>query len=88
MSVNVKYKEITADSKNYANRQRRRILNNIGSVWKTITGNLAASDGEYFNDCINKINRDERQIENLLKNQICHYIGNKKIQQHNTKITN
>lgn len=82
MSVNVKYKEITADTKNYANRQRRRILNNIGSVWKTITGNLAASDGEYFNDCINKINRDERQIENFGN------IGNKKIQQHNTKITN
>lgn len=69
-SVNLKYKEITADTKKYAFRQRRGLFNGVGTVWKTLTGNLDASDGEYFNDCIEKVSRDERHIESLLKNQI------------------
>lgn len=69
-SVNLKYKEITADTKKYEFRQRRGLFNGVGTVWKTLTGNLDASDGEYFNDCIEKVSRDERHIESLLKNQI------------------
>ncbi|XP_050518951.1 uncharacterized protein LOC126893054 [Diabrotica virgifera virgifera] len=59
-----------ADTKQYAFREKRGLINGIGSIWKSITGNLDSSDGEYFNECTNKITRDEYQIENLLKNQI------------------
>lgn len=69
-SVSLKYKEIFADTMKYHFRKRRGILNGLGTIWKSITGNLDASDGEYFNECINKVSRDEREIENLLKNQI------------------
>uniref|UniRef100_A0A6P7GY14 Uncharacterized protein LOC114348240 n=1 Tax=Diabrotica virgifera virgifera TaxID=50390 RepID=A0A6P7GY14_DIAVI len=67
---NLKYKEISSDTVPYNKRLKRGLVNGIGTIWKSITGNLDASDGEYFNKCINKINSDETQIENLLKNQI------------------
>lgn len=69
-SIELKYNEIFAGTQKYNSRRKRGILNGIGSIWKSITGNLDASDGEYYNDCINKISNDEHQIENLLKNQI------------------
>lgn len=69
-SVNLKYSELIADTQKFNYRKRRGIFNGIGSVWKSITGNLDASDGEYFNECINKVSQDERHIETLLKNQI------------------
>ena len=69
-SVSQKYKEIITDTRRYDFRTKRGIFNGVGTVWKAITGNLDASDGEYFNDCIEKVTHDERQIENLLKNQI------------------
>lgn len=68
--VNLKYEEIFAGTQQYAPRQKRGVFNGIGTVWKSITGNLDSSDGEYFNDCINKVVQDEHQIENLMKNQI------------------
>lgn len=69
-SVSLKFKEIFAGTSKYNNRQKRGVFNGIGTVWKSITGNLDASDGEYFNNCINKVTKDEREIESLLKNQI------------------
>lgn len=69
-SVSQKYREIMADTQSYKFRTKRGIINGIGTIWKTITGNLDASDGEYFNDCIDKITQDERHLESLLKNQI------------------
>lgn len=51
-------------------RYKRGILNGIGSIWKAISGNLDAADGEYFNDCINKLEKDDREIQTLLKSQI------------------
>lgn len=69
-SVNLKFKEITTETKKYELRARRGLINGIGSIFKSITGNLDSSDGDYYNECINKINRDEREIENLLKSQI------------------
>jgi hypothetical protein len=35
-------------------RSKRGILNGLGSIWKTLTENLDASDGEYYDQCINK----------------------------------
>lgn len=69
-SVKNKLKEITADTKKYEFRSKRGLINGIGSIFKSITGNLDSSDGEHYNECIDKINRDEREIESLLKNQI------------------
>lgn len=40
-----------------ARRQKRGILNGVGSIWKVISGNLDASDGD-------------KEIQDLLKNQI------------------
>lgn len=51
-------------------RYKRGILNGIGSIWKAITGNLDAADGEYFNDCINKFEKDDKEMQMLLKNQV------------------
>lgn len=51
-------------------RYKRGILNGIGSIWKTIAGNLDAADGEYFNSCIDKLEKDDREMQILLKNQI------------------
>lgn len=59
-----------SDTKSYAHRNKRGILNGVGTVWKSITGNLDSTDGEYFNNCIDKLSRDERHFEILLKNQI------------------
>lgn len=70
-TVNLKYSEILADTKNYhTNRRKRGLINGLGSIWKSISGNLDASDGEYFNDCIDKITQDQQQIETLLQKQI------------------
>lgn len=51
-------------------RHKRGILNGIGTIWKAITGNLDASDGEYFNQCIDKLEKDDAAVQALLKSQI------------------
>lgn len=65
-TIELKYEEIMAGT----DRQKRGLINGLGTIWKSITGNLDSTDGQYFNDCINKIERDERQLGNLLKQQI------------------
>lgn len=65
-SIKSKFDEVYLDTKRY----KRGILNGIGTIFKSITGNLDAEDGEYYSNCINKLNSDEHQIENLIKNQI------------------
>lgn len=68
-SLNLKYEEVYADTK-LGYRSKRGLINGVGSFWKAISGNLDSSDGEYFNECIDKISRDESELENLMKNQI------------------
>lgn len=65
-SVKDKFSEIRMDSKRY----KRGILNGAGSLFKAITGNLDAADGEYFTKSINRLNQGQIQVENLLKDQI------------------
>lgn len=65
-SIQSKFEEAYLDTKRY----KRGILNGIGSIFKSITGNLDAEDGQYYTDSINKLNNDEHQLENLIKNQI------------------
>lgn len=51
-------------------RQKRGLINGLGTIWKSITGNLDSSDGEYFNNCIDKVVKDEHEIERLMQKQI------------------
>ncbi|KAJ3642285.1 hypothetical protein Zmor_025085 [Zophobas morio] len=51
-------------------RFKRGIIDGLGSIWKAITGNLDAADGEYIEQCINKLEKDDREIQNLIRNQI------------------
>lgn len=54
--ISTKYGEVFSDTKNYyLDRKKSGQLNNLSNVWKTITVNLNASDGEYFNVYTNKI---------------------------------
>ena len=70
-NIDDKFEEIDVDVSTKP-RKRRGLINAAGTVWKYITGNLDSSDGEYYNNCINKIEKDEHEIEivNLLKKQI------------------
>lgn len=65
-SIRTKIYDLFADSK----RQKRGIINGLGTIFKSITGNLDASDGEYYVKSINQLKSDQNQIENMLKNQI------------------
>lgn len=60
--LNLKNQEIFADRK----LSYRSIFNRIRTFWKAIGGNLVSSDGEYFNDSINKIWHDKSELENLM----------------------
>lgn len=65
-SINEKLKGILFDTK----RSKRGLINGLGSIFKSITGNLDSTDGEYYTSCINRIKGDQHKIENLFKNQI------------------
>lgn len=67
--IETKFQEIELDVSGNP-RKRRGLINAVGSIWKFITGNLDASDGEYYSNCINKIEKDEHEFENLMKKQI------------------
>lgn len=65
-TIESKFSEILVDTK----RQKRGLVNGIGTFFKAITGNLDAEDGQFFTDSINKLNQNQLQVETLLKNQI------------------
>jgi hypothetical protein len=51
-------------------RSKRGILNDLGSIWKTLTGNLDASDGEYYDQCMDKLEKDDSEIQSVIKEHI------------------
>lgn len=70
-TINMEIKEkISEVQLTTTNRYKRGLINGLGSFWKLLTGNLDASDGEYYNDCINRLEKDDSQIQLLMKNQI------------------
>lgn len=69
-AISNKIENMLAEIKFETIRVKRGIANGIGTVWKFITGNLDASDGEYFNKCIDKLEKDDSEIQNLIRNQI------------------
>ncbi|VEN35794.1 unnamed protein product, partial [Callosobruchus maculatus] len=83
LSLNEKFQTIFADAQPVS-RMKRGLINGIGTFWKAITGNLDSDDGEYYNNCINKLTQDEHQMENLLKNQI--FVTTSVIKSFNTTI--
>lgn len=64
-----KFEEVELDT-NTRPRRKRGLINAVGSVFKFLTGNLDSTDGEYYNNCINKIEKDEHELEILMKKQI------------------
>lgn len=51
-------------------RVKRGWINALGSVFKTITGNLDNSDAEYYNEAIDNINTNEKELTQLIKAQV------------------
>lgn len=50
-------------------RKRRGIINGLGSIFKSITGNLDASDGEYYEKIIQQLKDNENNLAVNIKNQ-------------------
>lgn len=67
---NLELKRNTAFGDTPNSRYRQGLINGIDSMFKAITVNLDASDGEYYNDFSDKISRDKSEFDNLIKNQI------------------
>lgn len=65
-SLKEKFSEISVGTR----RPKRGLIDGAGTIFKAITGNLDASDGEFYTNSINRLNQGQLQIENLLKNQI------------------
>lgn len=82
--LEIKYLEIFADTER--SRYKRGLINAIGDVWKFISGSLNAEDGEFYSKCIEKLNKDEHELQNLIKNQIS--VTTSVIKNFNTTIQN
>lgn len=63
--VETKIKEILP----HPNRSKRGLINGIGSIFKAVTGNLDASDGERYDQIISKLERNQNQLKNSIINQ-------------------
>lgn len=51
-------------------RRKRGIIDGLGTAFKWLTGNLDAADGEHINKCLDQLEADDKQMQNLLKQQI------------------
>lgn len=51
-------------------RRKRGIIDGLGVAVKWLTGNLDAADGEHINKCLDQLEADDKQMQNLLKQQI------------------
>lgn len=52
------------------NRQKRFIFDGLGTAIKWFSGNLDASDGERYESAINRLQTDDKELHNLLKQQV------------------
>lgn len=67
-------------------RSKRGFMNGFGSIFKVLFGTLDAQDADYYNNAINNISVDEKQINSLLKDQI--HVVKTTIENFNSTITN
>lgn len=51
-------------------RQKRALLNIVGSLFKSVFGTLDEADAEFYNDAINKVNQNENHLVDLIKQQV------------------
>lgn len=51
-------------------RRKRGIINGLGTAFKWLTGNLDSADGEHINKCLDQLEADDKQMQELLKQQI------------------
>lgn len=61
--------EQTLKSLTRTDRTKRALIDIAGTVFKTLFGTLDAKDGEYYDTAINKVNSNEKELLNLLKQQ-------------------
>lgn len=66
------------------NRPKRGLINGLGSIIKSITGNLDSSDKERYDQIIENINNNENKLTNKINNMI--KINNNITAQFNNKI--
>lgn len=52
-------------------RTRRGLINGLGSVFKAVSGNLDASDGERYDKALDSLRSNQNEILNHVKEQIC-----------------
>ena len=50
-------------------RQKRGLINGLGSIFKSITGNLDAEDGNRYDKLIEKLHRNQEHMSENIKNQ-------------------
>lgn len=51
-------------------REKRALLNVVGTLFKSVFGTLDENDAEYYNEAINKVKENENNLINLLKQQV------------------
>lgn len=49
---------------------KRALLNIVGTAFKSLFGTMDEEDSKYYNEAINKVNSDEKEMLNLFKQQI------------------
>lgn len=49
--------------------KKRSLFNFVGSIFKTAFGTLDEDDADYYNNVINTINTDEKELVNIIKQQ-------------------
>lgn len=54
-------------NKQKSRRIKRGLINGLGSIFKAITGNLDANDGQHFEDLIQKLNSNEIKLQKQVK---------------------
>jgi len=78
ISVRTKWNKIFPDRI----RRKRGLINGLGMLIKTITGNLDEKDAQHFNEAIDILKNSQQQLEDITKQQII--ISTKAIQKFNT----
>lgn len=67
-------------------RDKRGLINGIGTIFKSLFGTLDQDDADYYNTVINKVESSDQHLVSLLKEQV--QIVHSTIRNFNTSITN
>ena len=61
-------------------RTKRGLINGLGSIFKSISGNLDYADGERYDKLIQELQNNQINLVNNIKNQNTHLLTNLTIQ--------